>query len=196
VRVIERDPKLCRRLSETLQRTVVIQGDATSVQQLKEEQVGDAEFFIAASGDDEDNVMTCLQAKSLGTHYCLTLIHRADYADVISRNSQQLQIHAAVSPRETALRELMRYITAGQSSTVLRLAGDAEVLEAVIPESGKLAQAKVSEVAWPEGSMLVALLHGSGAVVPGPEDVMAPGDTICALVSDEVKADFLRLLKA
>lgn len=196
VRILERDPKLCRYLAETLQRTVVIQGDATSVQQLKEEQVGDADFFIAASGDDEDNVMTCLQAKSLGTHYCLTLIHRADYADVISRNSQQLQIRAAVSPRESALRELMRYITADQSNTVLRLPGGAEVLEAVIPEEGKVARCKVSEVPWPEGSVLVALLHGSEALVPGSEDVMAPGDTIYALVAAEAKTAFTRLLKS
>ncbi|MGA1236686.1 MAG: Trk system potassium transporter TrkA [Limisphaerales bacterium] len=195
VRIIERDPRLCRYLSENLQRTVVIQGDATSVQQLKEEQVGDADFFIAASGDDEDNVMTCLQAKSLGTRYCLTLIHRADYADVISRNSQQLQIHAAVSPRESVLRELMRYITLDRSNTVLHLPGGAEILEAVIPETGPVAHHRISEVAWPEGSVLVALLHGSEASVPGPEDVMSPGDTIYALVSAEAKPAFSRLLK-
>ncbi len=196
VRIIERDEKLCRELSNMLNRTVVIHGNATSVQQLKEEQVGEADFFIAATEDDEDNVMTCLQAKNLGTKYCLTLIHRADYADVISRNSQQLQIRAAVSPREATDRDLLRYIKAERSNTVLQLAGEAEVLEAVIPAEGPLTGKKVAEVEWPEGSVLVALLHGSAAVVPGAEDVMEAGDMIYALVAAKAKSKFARLLKS
>ena len=72
-------------------------GDATSLQQLKEEQVNEVDFFIAVSPDDEDNVMACLQAKSIGSEYCLTLIHRADYADAIYRNRQRLGLLAAVA---------------------------------------------------------------------------------------------------
>jgi len=193
VRIIEKNPGLCRQLSETLQRTVVIQGDATSVQQLKEERVGDSDFFIAATEDDEDNVMTCLQAKSLGTRYCLTLIHRSDYADVISRNSRQLQIHAAVSPREATNRELLRYITPERVNTVLTLGEDAEVLEAVVRNGGALAGSKVSAVKWPEGSVLVALLHGSSACVPGADDQLETGDTIYAVVAQKAKKQFVQL---
>jgi trk system potassium uptake protein TrkA len=193
VRIIERDEATCRQLSETLQRTVVIQGDATSVQQLKEERIGDADFFIAASEDDEDNVMSCLQAKSLGTRYCLTLIHRSDYADVISRNSKQLQIHAAVSPREATNRELLRYMTSERANTVLKLGEDAEVLESVVPASSSLNGCKVSEVQWPEGCVLVALLHGSQAIVPGAEDRLAAGDTLYAVVARAAKKPFIEL---
>jgi trk system potassium uptake protein TrkA len=193
VRIIERDKEKCRELSQTLQRTVVIQGDATSVQQLKEERVGDADFFIAASEDDEDNVMSCLQAKSLGTRYCLTLIHRSDYVDVISRNSRQLQIHAAVSPREATNRELLRYITPERSNTVLELGKDTEVLESVIPSNGSLAGRTVSSVAWPEGCVLVALLHGSEATVPGADDRLAGGDTLYAVVAQPARKAFTNL---
>jgi len=195
-RIIERDEKICHDLSGVLQNTVVINGDGTSAQQLKEEQVGDADFFIATSTDDEDNVMTCLQAKNLGTKYCLTLIHRADYAEVVSRNSKQLQIHAAVSPREATNRDLLRYISQERSNTVLQLDGDAEVIEAAVPESGQLTDRKISEVAWPEGSGLVALVRGSEALVPGADDVLEAGDTLYGLVSAKAKRRFLRLLKS
>lgn len=193
VRIVEKEAARCRQLSETLQRTVIIQGDATSVQQLKEERVGDADFFVATTEDDEDNVMTCLQAKSLGTRYCLTLIHRSDYADVISRNSQQLQIHAAVSPREATNRELLRYITPERVNTVLKLGDDAEVLEAVVPEASALPGCAVSAVQWPEGSVLVALLHGSEARVPGAADRLAAGDTLYAVVASKAKNAFMQL---
>lgn len=193
VRIIERDETTCRHLSETLQRTVVIQGDATSVQQLKEERVGDADFFIAASEDDEDNVMSCLQAKSLGTRYCLTLIHRSDYADVISRNSRQLQIHAAVSPREATNRELLRYMTPDRANTVLALGEDVEVMESVVPPASPLNGKKISQIEWPAGCVLVALLNGSQAIVPGAEDCLAEGDTLYAVVAREAKKPFREL---
>jgi trk system potassium uptake protein TrkA len=63
--------------------TVVINADATSLSELREEQVERADFFVATSISDEDNVMTCLQAHNLGAKHCLTLVHRADYADAM-----------------------------------------------------------------------------------------------------------------
>ena len=115
---------------------------------------------------------------------------------MISRNSQQLQIHAAVSPRQVTDRDLMRYITHERFTTVVPLSGGAEVLEAVIPAERSLTGQAVGAVKWPEGSVLVALLHGSEALVPSAEDVMAAGDVIYALVASQAKSAFTRLLKS
>jgi trk system potassium uptake protein TrkA len=182
-------------LSESLRRAVVIEGDATSAQQLKEERVGDADFFIAATEDDEDNVMTCLQAKSLGTRYCVTLIHRSDYAEVVSRNSRQLQIHAAISPWEATNRELLRFITTERANTVFRLGEEAEVLEAVVPETGALPDRTLAEIAWPEGCVVVALAHGSETRVPAANTQIRAGDTLYAVVATESRSAFVRLFE-
>ncbi len=48
---------------------------AAVVAELEEEQVGEADFFVATSPSDEDNVMTCLQAHNIGASNCLTIIH-------------------------------------------------------------------------------------------------------------------------
>lgn len=195
VRIIERNEALCQELSESLRHTVVIHGDATSLQQLKEEQVGNADFFIAASEDDEDNVMACLQAKNLGTKYCLTLIHRADYAEVIVRNRERLQIHAAVSPREAADADLLRFISTERANVILALPDGTEIVEAVIPEQSELNGRKVRDIRWPKGSGLVALVRASEAMVPGPDDEIEAGEILYALVSPEAHRAFMRLVK-
>jgi trk system potassium uptake protein TrkA len=163
---------------------------------LREEQVGEADFFIAATEDDEDNVMTCLQAKHLGTKYTLALIHRVDYADVVSRSSEQLGIMGAVSPREAANRDLLRFMTSEKYHVVMALADGAEVLESVVREGGSLAEKRVAEVQWPEGAGLVALLQGSEAMVPTADDVLRPGDTVYAIVSPQSKKALVKLLVA
>ncbi|MGA1540215.1 MAG: Trk system potassium transporter TrkA, partial [Chthoniobacterales bacterium] len=82
-RILEKDRVLCEKLGQLLQNCTIINADATSLHELKEERVGEADFFVAATHDDEDNVMACLQARDLGAKACLTLIHRADYANAI-----------------------------------------------------------------------------------------------------------------
>jgi len=194
-RVMETNKNACEQLTYSLQKTTVIQGDATSLNQLREEQVGEVDFFVAATRDDEDNVMTCLQAKSLGAKHCITLIHRADYADAISRNSDQLGIMGAVSPRVATGKDLLRFLTDERGRVLLRFAGGVEITEARVQEGSQLAGRQVKEIDWPAESGLVALLHGQNAVVPSADDTMAAGDDLVAVVSKKSRAQMARLLE-
>ena len=76
IRIFEKNQDHAETLAEELAgKATVIHADAASLNELREEQVGIADFFIATTQSDEDNVMTCLQAKNLGTKSCIPLIH-------------------------------------------------------------------------------------------------------------------------
>ena len=65
-----------------------------------------------------------------------------------------------------------------------------------IVESGSLAaEQMISEVDWPEGCVLVASMRGLHATVPGPDDVLHPGDTIYAMVDPKARKKFLKLVR-
>lgn len=196
VRIFERDRARCQRLAELLQSTILIHADATSLPHLREEQVGQADFFVAVTDQDEDNVMTCLQASNLGTAHTLALIHRADYADAIKRSGRELGIMGAVSPREATRRDLMRFVTTEACRTVLTLdqSGD-EVVETRVREGSAIANKRVDQIPWPPGSGLVALLHDQHAGVPAAGDELRPGDTLYAILTERAKPDFLRLIQ-
>ena len=193
VRIMEKREQECRRLSALLQDSVIIHGDATSLQQLKEEQVNEADFFIAVSPDDEDNVMACLQAKSIGSEYCLTLIHRADYADAIYRNRQRLGLLAAVSPRLAANRDLLRFMDTGKYHKVSELQGGVEVIQCSVKLRTKLVDQKVADIKWPKGSALVALLRDQIAFVPNGEDLLQAEDTVYAIVTHEGRKPLVKM---
>lgn len=194
VRIIEKDPERAQELTGLLSDTTVINTDGTVLAELEEEQVGDADFFIATSGSDEDNVMTCLQANNLGAKNCLTLIHRADYADAISTSGRHFGVLAAVSPREATRRELERFITSDRFHTIKKM-GAGEVIETQVAKASIAAEHMISEVDWPEGCIIVARMRGVHATVPGPEDVLKPGDTIYAMVAPKVRRKFLKLVR-
>lgn len=193
-RIFERDPRRCAYLNSVLQNTTLINADATSLRQLKEEQVGGADFFVAATPDDEDNVMTCLQARDLGVKHCLTLIHRADYADAITRAGNKLGILGAVSPRVATARDLLRFITTENYNVITELRGGIEVIEFVVPDGSPLVGKSVSAVDWPRGSGLIALTRGSAASVPSADDVLEKGDVLVAMVTPGSRPAFNRLI--
>jgi len=194
-RIMESNQTFCDDLSYSLQHTTVIRGDATSVAQLKEEQVGNVDFFVAATRDDEDNVMTCLQAKNLGAKHCITLIHRADYADAISRNSDQLGIMGAVSPRVATAKDLLRFLTDERGRALLTFEGGVQITEARVQPGCLVADRKVKEIRWPAESGLLALMHRQQAVVPSADDTIAAGDDIVAVVSERSRREVARLLE-
>jgi trk system potassium uptake protein TrkA len=193
VRIFERDENLCRELADQLENTTIINADATVLADLEEEQVGSADFFIATSPNDEDNVMTCLQANSLGAKTCLTLIHRADYADAISQAGKHFGVRSAVSPREATRREIERFITSDRFHVVKRFEAG-ELLEMPVGKDSRVDGKIVREIKWPGGCVLVGHQRGVHAGVPGPDEKLEADDIVYAMVSPKARRRFVKLL--
>ena len=162
--------------------------------ELRDEQIGEVDFFVATSVSDEDNVMSCLQAHHLGARKCLTLIHRADYARTISRMGRNLGIRAAVSPREATRRDIERFLTDDQFH-IVRSYSDNDVIEMVVREGAAVDGVPVSDVEWPPACVLIGLVHRTEAYVPGPKTVLNAGDILYAMVSKGGRKKFVKLLK-
>lgn len=195
VRIFEADEKLCAELQETLEKTTVLNIDATFVADLKEENIGDVDFFVATTEMDQDNVMTCLQAQSLGAKHALTLIHRADYADAITGNSERMGIMEAVSPREATLKDLQREMTSESNYHLVKHLEAGELISVTVAEGADAAGKKVKEVKWPPGCVLVALGNSIRSATPAADDEIAAGNQLFALVSRKAINKFLKLVK-
>jgi trk system potassium uptake protein TrkA len=193
IRIIESNKERCRELSDQLTNVTILNADATSIAEMKEEQIGEADFFIAATEVDEDNVMTCLQAHSLGTKYCLPLIHRADYADAMTGFGVKMGILAAVSPREATRKDLARFITSDRFHSLQKLEG-VELIESNVVAESPVVGKRVRDVKWPRDCVLVALLHGTRGQVPTAEDELGAEDSLYALVTPKAKRAFLKLV--
>jgi trk system potassium uptake protein TrkA len=101
---------------------------------------------------------------------------------------------AAVSPREATRRDIERFVTSDRFHTVKQL-GAADVIETSLGEKAAAAGKKVSEVKWPQGCVLVGWMRGLHANVPGPDDVLEPGDILYAMVAPSVRKKFLKLVR-
>jgi trk system potassium uptake protein TrkA len=170
VRVIEHNKRRCEGLAAKLNRTLVLNGDATDEELLGQENIGQMDLFVAVTNDDENNIMSCLLAKRMGARRVVALINRRSYVDLL----QAGQIDIAISPAQATIGKLLAHVRRGDVVAVHSLRrGAAEALEAVVHgdrDSCRVTGRRVEEIELPAGATI-------GAVVRGGEVLMAHHDT-------------------
>ena len=121
---------MCEELALKFPDVTIIHGDPTSRRLLEEEQIGSVDYFVAAGLDDEDNVMSCLQAKQLGAKNVILLMNKPDYEDVLQHIGKSIGIEHIVSPRIASKNEMVRFISNESVVELSSLPNDiAKVLE-------------------------------------------------------------------
>ena len=195
VRILEKDPRLCRSLAERFPHITVINGDATSLRLLEEEQISSSDYFVACTKDDEDNVMTCLQASKLGARHVHLIINKADYEEVIKGLKDTLGLEAVLSPRIATVNEVLRYLSKEAYIELGELPGGAgKILEMVVPPNSPCHGKSIRELPLPKGSLIVALLHKYQAKVPSADDKLLSGDRVVIIIQQSHVQELLEML--
>jgi len=195
VRVIEKDARLCRTLADSFEQVTVINGDATSLRLLEEEQIGGADYFVACTSDDESNIVTCLQARKLGSKHVQTVINRGDYGSVIDGLRDSIGIEQIVSPRIATANEVMRYISPDACVELGRLQeGGGVIVEVRVGEGSASAGMRVRDIAWPAHCVVTAIQHLFGVKLATADEMIQSGDKVLVITMPENIPELKKLL--
>ena len=162
VRCIVESRAAAERLSEVLKNVVVLHADATDLNFLQEEHVGDADAFLGVSLDDERNLMSCQLSRNLGVERTIALVQKPDYVSLY----QQLGIDTAVSPRLLCANRILAFVRSRSISTIASIEeGKAEVLELELARGSSLVGKTVQDAQFPAGCVVAAITREDGSVV-------------------------------
>ena len=129
VKLIERDARRARRVSEILENTIVLNGDAADEELLIEENIDSADVFAALTNSEEANILSAMLAKRLGARKVMALINKPSYAELMESGS----IDIAISPQTITIGSLLAHVRRGDVVRVHSLRrGAAEALEAIV----------------------------------------------------------------
>ncbi len=192
--ILEWDKARCEFLSAHLQNADVIHTDIRRRQTLEEEQIGKAEVFVACTGDDENNIMACVEARELGVKKCLAVINRPDYANVIGK----LGIAQAVSPREVIARHVLAFLNTGPVVSRLPLTpeGPIDVLEIEVLDAAPVTKHVLAQTGLPAQCLVAAVVRENFAWVPGADDRLQPGDTVVVLADRAVEEELIQMFSS
>jgi trk system potassium uptake protein TrkA len=198
VKLIERDARRARRVSELLENTIVLNGDAADEELLIEENIDSTDVFAALTNSEEANILSAMLAKRLGAHKVMALINKPVYADLIESGS----IDIAISPQTITIGSLLAHVRRGDVVRVHSLRrGAAEALEAVVhgdATSSRVVGKKVEEIRLPEGTSIGAIVRGDDVMMAHHDTVVQADDHVILFLSDRrhleaVERLFLRI---
>lgn len=184
VKIIEFGKERCEFLSESLTRTVVLNGSGTDQELLREESIEQTDVFLALTNDDEVNIMASLLAKRLGAFKVMTLINNTVYANLM----QGADIDIAISPEQATTSILLTHIRKGDTVNVHSLRrGAAEALEIIVhgdPKNSKVVGRAIEDIKSPPGATLAALVRNGQMVIAHHDTVIESGDHVIVFVID------------
>jgi trk system potassium uptake protein len=184
VKLIERDSKRARRVSEQLKSTTVLLGDAADEELLLEENIDSVDVFAALTNSEEANILSAMLAKRLGAHKVMALINKPSYAELIESGS----IDVAISPQTITIGSLLAHVRRGDVVRVHSLRrGAAEALEVVVhgdADSSKVIGRRIEDIQLPEGTTLGAVVRGEDVIIAHHDTTVQPDDHLILFLTD------------
>ena len=171
VKLIDHNAERAQAISEKLDNTIVLLGDAADKELLLEENIDKVDVFCAVTNDDEANILSSMLAKRMGARKVMSLINRAAYVELIESG----EIDIAISPQHATIGSLLTHIRRGDVVKVHALRrGAAEAIEAIAhgeQSNSKVVGRRIEELKLPPGTTI-------GAMVRDTEVIIAHHDTV------------------
>ena len=175
VTLVEPDPALCQRLAEDLEDVKVVNAEGTDLQTLKHEGIADCDVFVAATADEQANILCALLAKSHGAKRAIATVDRHAFVAL----APSLGVDACVSPRLSTASAILRHVRpTGIASLATIEQTNADVLELVLPAESRILGKPLKALDVPAGSIVGIIVRGEAVVIPGGEDHFEANDHV------------------
>ncbi len=192
LKVIEADKERSAQIADELPNTLVLNGDGTDINLLKEEGVGEMDVVIAVTNSDEKNLLCALIAKQLGVQKVIARADRSDYVSLF----EMVGVDSAVSPRQATVSEVLK-LTMGQGiETVTTIEGEkAEIIEYTTSKKSKIVGKPLKSVKFPPGAIVSMVVHKGNTIVPRGEYVIEEGDRVVVFALQSANTQVEKLFK-
>ncbi|AAM04894.1 TPA: Trk system potassium transporter TrkA [Methanosarcina acetivorans] len=175
LRIIEYRRGRCIEVAEMLENALVLNGDGTDVNLLKEENIEDMDVVVAVTDSDEKNLLCALLAKQLGAKKVIARADRSDYLPLF----EMVGIDMAVSPREATVNEVLKLTMGKGIQTLTTIEGEkAEIIEYTASERSKIVGKPLNKVKFPKGALINMVVRGKETIIPRGGFTINNGDRV------------------
>ena len=197
VKIIESNRQKCEELSILLPKAIIINGDGTDEELLKEEGIETAESFVPLTGIDEENVMLTLYARKVSKAKVITKINRMTFKTVLN----DLDLGSVIYPRYITSEAIVAYVRAKRASrgsdieTLYHIFDSkAEAIEFRIREESSVTDVCLANLSLKK-NLLIAFINRNGKIIiPSGNDCIRVGDTVTIVTTHSGLKDIRDIL--
>ncbi len=191
ITLVEENEALANRLAQQLDIPVVC-GDGTALESLEKAQIRGADALIAATGQDEDNLICCQLCKRIfHLRKVIAKVNDPKNVEIFKR----LGVDNAISSTDSIVRMLEREVDTSQIKELLEVGEDASIQEILLPEDYKLSGVPLSDLKLPQSCVIISVMRGKKLMIPRGSTKLESGDTLLVLTRDSAVSELLKRLK-
>ena len=180
ITVIDRDPETITHLSNELD-VICVEGSATNHETLLGAGAAEADLLMAATQQDEVNMVCGITARKLGTKHVIARIRDTEYLRQTEFLREVLGLSITINPEYECAKEIariLRFPSAARVDTFSK--GSVEIVEHRVREHGKLDGMQLKDLPSVCGAkVLVSVVERGGeAIIPNGEFTLHAGDRL------------------
>jgi trk system potassium uptake protein TrkA len=177
VTLIENDENLCTNAAAELD-ALVICGNGTDTKTLEEANVSSADVFVAATGNDEANLLACILVREFNIPKIIARVSEPSHGEAF----RKVGIDSVISPEITAASYVEKLIIRPKIADLVVMGkGDAELLDFNL-ENEKVVGKKIGDISPTDDFIIVAVYENGDITIPKPEIVLKKGMKVSILV--------------
>jgi trk system potassium uptake protein len=190
--LIEQDKGKLHALKDTIDANWIV-GDACELHVLDEAVLSSCDVMVAATGDDEDNLVISLLAKQ--EFAVPRVVARVNYPDNDWLFNETWGIDVSVSTPHLLTSLVEEAVSVGDLVRLLQLEqGKVTLLEVTLAEDSPAQGKTIAELDIPADSTLVAIVRDRHVIAPKPETPLHAGDEVLAIATLQGEEDLQRAL--
>lgn len=167
IKLIEIDKDKCLEITDFLTDTLVINGDGRNIDLLEQEGLDQMDAFIAATGNSETNIFSCIIAKQHGVRKTIAEVENIEYISI----AEKMGIDAIINKKHIAASYIFRYTMSTEVNSIFCfMVSKAEALEFVAKPGSKITKDMLKNIDFPKDAIV-------GGIVRGKNSFIAKGDT-------------------
>lgn len=188
VHLIELDKERVIKIADQLEDTIVLRGNASDEDLLKEEGIEQTDLFLALTDSDEINVLSSILAKRLGAHKTIALVKRNIYEDLATQNDY---VDIVISPDQITTSGILSHIRKGDTMRVHSLRnGKAEAIEVIVhgdKDHSDVVGKSIEQIDLPKGVVIGSIVRGDEVIMASRTLVVEEFDHVVLVLSDVSK---------
>jgi trk system potassium uptake protein len=185
VLVLEQDPDLVERRRQELDITWVA-ADACEVSSLDAAGLATVDVVVAATGDDEDNLVISLLAKQ--EFAVPRVVARVNHSKNQWLFNESWGVDVSVSTPQLLTALVEEAVSVGALVRLLHFqGGSAHLVEVTLADDSPAASVAIADLGVPRDATVVAVVRADRLVVPRGDTVLQTGDEVLVLVTADAE---------
>ncbi len=176
-----------------------IVGNCLQTAILDEANVGKANLFIALTGSDEVNILSCLIAKKMNARHCIARVRNPEFDDQLVFMREELGISMMVNPDYNAANEIAKVLRYPEAINIESFAKGRVDLAEIRINSGSI----LDGVALTQLSrrmrldiLICAVQRGDDLIIPNGDFILRAGDKIHMTASHSNMVKFFKSISS